>query len=169
MGSDRPGDCRPAASPSLPSDTERALAWKPALRELQLRQRYAGVSLDRTRGLALWLIEHAARRAPPPLSQRLEEEWLADLAARDGRLSRLCFGLGCCWAATVIMHEHCSTIATAAAGSAAGQETVTYAQHDAPLLPPRAIALLLIACVPRALIAPLLTGPRSPTPEGDPT
>src|SRR5437879_5376127 len=186
MGSDRPGDCRPAASPALPSDTERALAWKPAVRELQLRQRYAGVSLRtskprtrsgadrvesavRSRGLALWLIEHAAGRAPPPLSQRLEEEWLADLAARDGRLSRLRFGLGCCWAATVIMHEHCSTSAAAAAGSAAGQETMIYAQHDAPLLPPRAIALLLIACVHTALISALVTGLRSPTPEMIPT
>jgi len=43
MGSDRPGDCRPAASPALPSDTERARARQPAVRELQLRQRYAGV------------------------------------------------------------------------------------------------------------------------------
>src|SRR2546427_13113797 len=102
MGSDRPGDCRPAASPALPSDTERALAWKPAVRELQLRQRYAGVSLRtskprtrsgahrrespvRTRGLALWLVEHAAHRAPPPLSQRLEEEGLPAAPARPGR------------------------------------------------------------------------------------
>ena len=123
----------------------------------------------RTRGLALWLIGHAARRAPPPLSQRLEEEWLADLAARDGRLSRLRFGLGCCWAATVIMHEHCSSAAAAAAGSAAGQETMIYAQHDAPLLPPRAIALLLIACVHTALIAALVTGLRSTTTEAIPT
>jgi TonB family protein len=113
-------------------------------------------------GLAHWLIEHAARRAPLPLSQRLEEEWLADLAARDGRLSRLGFGLGCCWAATVIVHEHCSTSAAAAAGSARGQKTLTsHARHDAPVLSPRTVALLFIACVHTALIYALVIGVRS--------
>ena len=33
-------------------------------------------------GISHWLIHHAASRAPESLSQRMEEEWLADLAAR---------------------------------------------------------------------------------------
>lgn len=52
-----------------------------------------------------WLIRHAARRAPESLSQRLEEEWLADLAARTSTLSRLRFAAGCCWATQVIAVE----------------------------------------------------------------
>jgi len=33
---------------------------------------------------ARWLIQHAARQAPASLSERLTEEWLADLAMRQG-------------------------------------------------------------------------------------
>ena len=51
------------------------------------------------------LIQHAAHRAPPALSQRLEEEWLADLAARRGAIPRLRFALGCSWATRVIAYE----------------------------------------------------------------
>ncbi len=123
----------------------------------------------RVDGVAQCLIRHAARRAPPLLSRRLEEEWLADLAARAGPLSRLSLGLGCCWAATVIMHEHCSTSAAAAAGSAAGQKTVTYAHHNSPFLSRRTIALLLVACVHTALIYALVIGLRSTTLEVIPT
>jgi len=50
-------------------------------------------------------IQRAARRAPPALSQRLEEEWLADLAARRGAIPRLRFALGCSWATRVIAYE----------------------------------------------------------------
>jgi periplasmic protein TonB len=110
--------------------------------------------LQRTDRFARWLIRQAARHAPPPLSQRLEEEWLADFAAQAGWLSRLRFGLGCCWAATVIVDEHCSTSAAAvAAGS--------YARHDAPVLSRRTFALLLVACVHTALIYALVIGVRS--------
>lgn len=123
----------------------------------------------RVDGVVQCLIRHAARRAPPPLSRRLEEEWLADLAARAGPLSRLSLGLGCCWAATVIMHEHCSMSAAAAASSATGQKTVTYAHHDLTLRSRRTIALLLIACVHTALIYALVIGLRSTTPEVIPT
>jgi hypothetical protein len=45
----------------------------------------------------------------------LEEEWLADLMARRGALSRIGFGLGCCWATRVIAREF--GVAAAAAGS----------------------------------------------------
>jgi TonB family protein len=52
------------------------------------------------------LIRYAARTAPGSLSERLEEEWLADLAEQHGGLSRLRFAIGCCWATRVIAHEH---------------------------------------------------------------
>jgi hypothetical protein len=56
--------------------------------------------------LSRQLLQRAARRGPPPLGERLEEEWLADFAARPGATSRLRLALGCCWAAGVIAHEH---------------------------------------------------------------
>lgn len=54
------------------------------------------------------MIQLAARNAPQALSQRLEEEWSADLAERSGRRSQLSFALGCFWAALAISHEHCT-------------------------------------------------------------
>ena len=56
-------------------------------------------------GWARRLIEHAACKAPPALSARLAEEWLADLPARRGAIAHLRFALGCCWASKVIAHE----------------------------------------------------------------
>jgi periplasmic protein TonB len=128
-------------------------------------RRESPVSAD---GFARWLIEHAARRAPPPLSQRLEEEWRADLTARDGRLSRLRFGLGCCWAATVIVNELGSPAAAAAPASTSGPESMTCAHPDPPLLSRRTVALLLIACVHTALIYALVIGVRSTVTEAPP-
>jgi biopolymer transport protein ExbD len=54
------------------------------------------------------MIRRAARSAPQSLSERLEEEWLADLAEQRGRMSQLSFALGCYWAAMVIRHGHCT-------------------------------------------------------------
>ena len=59
-----------------------------------------------TSNLHHWLIRNAARGAPVALAARLEEEWLADLAARPGYFSRLRFALGCCWATQVITFEN---------------------------------------------------------------
>ena len=59
-----------------------------------------------TSDFARKLIRSAARLAPEPLSERLTEEWLADLTAQEGSLSRLRFALGCVWAARVIAQEH---------------------------------------------------------------
>jgi TonB family protein len=103
-------------------------------------------------GFARWLIQYAAHCAPPSLSDRLEEEWLADLAARPGRVSRLSLAFGCCWATRVITHEHAATNVQAA-GSATGHATMTtYAQHDSWHLSRRSTALLLIASVHAVLI-----------------
>jgi TonB family protein len=68
-------------------------------------------------GLTQWLIHRAARNAPESLSERLEEEWLADVHARSRAWSRLSFALGCCWATRVIAREHTGSIALASPAS----------------------------------------------------
>jgi protein TonB len=70
-------------------------------------------------GWARRLINHAACNAPPALSARLAEGWLADLPARRGAIARLRFAIGCCWASKVIAHE-----LGAALGATAGSTTV---------------------------------------------
>jgi len=51
------------------------------------------------------LIRYAAGRLPPGLAERLEEEWIADLAEQRGALSRMRFALGCWWAQEVMAHQ----------------------------------------------------------------
>ena len=55
--------------------------------------------------LSARLIRYAASRTPPGLAERLEEEWVADLAEQRGAVDRIRFALGCCWARQVISHE----------------------------------------------------------------
>jgi hypothetical protein len=117
-----------------------------ALSELWLRR------LD---AFAIRLIEHAARNTPPALSQRLQEEWLADLAARVGRLSRLRLAFGCWWAANVIVREYAATGLAAASANKA----LAYAPPYTPgLLSRRTAAVVLIACLHLALIYCLSIG-----------
>ena len=96
--------------------------------------------------LARSLLLYAARSAPPALSERLAEEWLADLEARRAGFARLRHALGCCWATSIIAREHAS-VAVAAAAPAAGGVATHYALPDSPLLSRRALALALIACL----------------------
>lgn len=106
---------------------------------------------------AQYLVSRAARKAPPDLVARLEEEWLADLMARRGAFSRIRFGLGCCWATRVIAHEFGSA-AVAAASSASGQRLlVTYGGFDFSRLSRRTIALIVIVCVHVAVFYVYLT------------
>lgn len=70
--------------------------------------------------IAYRLIHRAATRAPDALSERLEEEWLADLADRQGSLSRLRFAVGCCWATNIIAHDRELGLLPAAAGPVSG-------------------------------------------------
>jgi len=72
-----------------------------------------GFPRKRTERLAQHLLRSAAHRAPPELAERLEEEWLADLAARRTALARLRLAIGCCWAASVIAREHGTRVAAA--------------------------------------------------------
>jgi hypothetical protein len=74
--------------------------------------------------LAARLIKCAARGAPPELAERLEEEWLADLATQPSAFAGLSFALGCCWATWVIAREHRAASARVAV-SASGSKTVT--------------------------------------------
>lgn len=53
------------------------------------------------------VIEYAASRTPTIVSERLREEWMADLSTRVGCVARLRFAFGCCWAAMRIEDENC--------------------------------------------------------------
>jgi periplasmic protein TonB len=103
------------------------------------------------------LIRHGALSAPATLCERLEEEWLADLAVRRGALSRLRFALGCCWASRVIAHELAGAVRASVATT--GPRSVSlHPQSGHSLLSPRAAAFLLILCLHALLIYALAAG-----------
>jgi TonB family protein len=104
------------------------------------------------------LIQHAARNAPPSLSQRLEEEWLADLAARHGQMARLRLAIGCCWATRVITHEHVAPNVPATSPTTGNRIMTAYVQHDPSFVSRRTAAVLLIVCLHCVLIYFLATG-----------
>jgi TonB family protein len=109
--------------------------------------------------IARWLVQHAARNAPPSLSERLEEEWLADLATRHGRMAQLRFGVGCCWATRVIAHEFGGIGAPVAAAATAQKVMTAYApQHDSAFFSRRSAILLLIVGLHGFLFYALKTG-----------
>lgn len=109
--------------------------------------------------LALYLVRRAARKAPSGLTERLEEEWLADLMGRRGAFSRIRFGLGCCWATRVIAREFGVIAAAAAAGSASGQPLlVAHGGHDFSWLSRRTIALIAIVFLHAAVFFAYLSG-----------
>lgn len=110
------------------------------------------------REFARWLIQHAARSAPPELAERLEEEWLADLESRAGRMARLRFGLGCNWATKVIAHEYNAQEVLAAASAAGSRTMAAYANHDDPFFSRRTIMLLAIVGLHAIVIYALATG-----------
>lgn len=108
-------------------------------------------------GIARGLIRCAARRAPLALSDRLSEEWLADLAARGGSLPRLRLALGCCWATAVIAREVGAPL-RAAASAAGDKTTVVYAAPGRPFLSQRTVVSLLIISLHGLVIYGLATG-----------
>jgi TonB family protein len=110
-----------------------------------------------TERLARSLLLYAARSAPPALSERLAEEWLADFEARGGGWARLRHALGCCWATTIIAREYGAVTVVAAAPAGAGALT-RYGPPDSPLFSRRALALGLIACLHVGLIWALANG-----------
>jgi TonB family protein len=110
-----------------------------------------------TDGVGQRLIRHAARRAPESLSQRLEEEWLADSAARPSAMSRLLFALGCCWATQVIAVEFQPSRVAAAGPAAAGNSMGAYAQHDSGYFSRRSGTLFLVLSLHALLFYGLIT------------
>lgn len=108
--------------------------------------------------LAHYLVACAARRAPPGLAERLQEEWLADLMARRGAVSRIGFGLGCCWATRVIAREF--GVAAAAAGSSASGERllVGYGGFNLSGFSRRTTAIIVIVGVHLGIFYLYLTG-----------
>ncbi|MDB6106170.1 MAG: Protein containing TonB [Gammaproteobacteria bacterium] len=126
------------APPSPPGSTDELSGWSEAL----------------TR----WLIQHAARNAPQSLSERLEEEWLADLAERRGSMARLRFGVGCCWATRVIVHEYSAPKVLATLSATGNRVMNAYAQQDYSLFSRRTLAFVLIVGVHGVLILVLANG-----------
>ena len=116
------------------------------------------MSPDWVDGIARSMIQHAARNAPASLSERLAEEWLADFEGRSGRLARLRFGVGCCWATRVIAHEYLEP-KLAAAGSATGSKVMTaIAQDNFSFISRRTTAVALIIGLHAVIIYGFATG-----------
>lgn len=103
------------------------------------------------------LTRYAARRSPHALAERLEEEWLADLAARQGLFAQLRFALGCCWASRIIAHDPISFGATATA-AAGGSGTVVFGAHDPSFFSRRSTVIIIILCLHAAAIYGFASG-----------
>jgi TonB family protein len=108
-------------------------------------------------GLGQRLIRHAARTAPESLSQRLQEEWLADWAARSSALSRLRLAIGCCWATRVIALEFQPSSVAAAGPAAAGNAVSAYAPHDSGYFSQRSGTLFIVLSLHALLFYGLIT------------
>jgi periplasmic protein TonB len=107
---------------------------------------------DVTGSLCTWLIRRAARQAPPELAARLEEEWLADLASRSTRGSRLGLAVGCSWATHVIARDQIAVPRLAAASSASARVLETHPGRLSAPLSPRVIAVIVIALMHASVI-----------------
>ena len=112
-------------------------------------------TLDWMEGLARNLIHRAARRAPGPLSERLSEEWLADMSERPLGFSRLSFALGCCWATSVIAREYGAQLPVAS-GALASAGLGENAQLAPAFFPRRTVTFLLVASLHAAILGGLM-------------
>jgi periplasmic protein TonB len=108
--------------------------------------------------LTHWLIHHAACRAPPDLSERLEEEWRADVAIRSSEISQLRFALGCCWATSVIVRERGPASVPVASAAMGPKATLGYASDESGIFARRSITFFLVAGLHIALFYGLMTG-----------
>jgi TonB family protein len=104
--------------------------------------------LDR---LSLWLIHRAALQAPPSLSERLEEEWLADLESRSSSVARLRFAAGCLWATRVIAREYQPAMAGATSPSASERPFSSDLRNDFGRFSKRSSTFLIVASLHLAL------------------
>ncbi|HXC11138.1 MAG TPA: energy transducer TonB [Steroidobacteraceae bacterium] len=108
-------------------------------------------------GLGQRLIRHAARRAPESLSQRLQEEWLADWTVRTSAMSRLRFALGCCWATRVIALEFQPSGVLVASPAVAGKWVSVLSQHGAGYFSRRSGTLFIVTSLHALLFYGLIT------------
>jgi TonB family protein len=95
-------------------------------------------------GIAALLVRHAARRAPAPLAERLEEEWLADLGEQKKGAARIHFALGCWWARHVIAAEALELGAPAAQGAAGHGTLAAFVPQDPVLFSRRTLVVMAI-------------------------
>ena len=95
-------------------------------------------------GFTTSLIRRAANAAPPELAERLEEEWLADLASRRSGSARLRLALGCLWASQVIAHDFLAAGAAASAASAPRDVVALGPQGFSPFSRRTTIFMLII-------------------------
>jgi TonB family protein len=113
---------------------------------------------DWTNGLAQRLVHQAAKRAPGTLSERLEEEWLADMSMRSTGFSRLRFAVGCCWATRVIARDHAVATVPATGACGAPASVAGYTRDDASHFSRRTATFLLVASIHAAVLGGLAVG-----------
>lgn len=115
------------------------------------------MSQRNVKNVSHWLIRRAAHRAPESLSQRLEEEWLADMEERRTPLSQLRFAVGCCWATRVIAYERQPSRVAASAAVIEAKGVLGIAQNHVGNFSRRSGTLFLVASLHAALIYGLIT------------
>jgi TonB family protein len=109
-------------------------------------------------GVSYWLIHHAACGTPESLSPRLEEEWLADLAARPSAISQLRFAIGCCWATQVIAHEHHASSVPVTTSTLGAKPMIAYTPNNFGFVSRRTTTLFLVVCLHVAVFYAFVTG-----------
>jgi hypothetical protein len=108
-------------------------------------------------GIAQGLIHCAARHAPGTLSERLEEEWLADLRERRG-FSRLRFAIGCCWATNMIAREFGVAAVAAAVAPLEHGYLAGPVLDDSAVFSRRTLTFLLVASLHAAVFFGIAMG-----------
>ena len=111
--------------------------------------------MDRAAGC---LVHCAARRTPEPLSQRLEEEWLADLAERRSGFARLRLGIGCYWATYSIAREQRVAAVVPARTQLAPANVAGFMSENSALFSRRTATFLLVASLHAAVLLGLAVG-----------
>jgi len=110
--------------------------------------------------IARGLIRSAAGCVPEPLSERLREEWTADLAAQRGALSRLRFAVGCFRAARVIAQENPAPATPVPHGSVHGAHAhfIRFPKESSPVLMSGTTTFVLILSLNAAVLYGLVLG-----------
>jgi TonB family protein len=111
--------------------------------------------MDRVAGR---LIHYAARRTPEPISQRLEEEWLADLSERRAGFARLRLGIGCYWATYTIAREQRVAAVAPARPHLAPAIVAGFMSESSARFSRRTVTFLLVASLHAAVLLGLAVG-----------